>query len=140
MNAEIIKEFQTEVLKISSEVSNKLDGAKNNSAEYEGCGQAIDRIYGTAATLGFNEIANYAKALKESCYMGSASTSADGHKKLNNQITKFIEIAESVCSSMVEQDQQKVAEVHKLIITCTKQAYDLASNEFNGINKISIQK
>jgi chemotaxis protein histidine kinase CheA len=60
------------------ELTKKLDQPKL----FEKFGQTIDRIYGTATTLGFMEFGQYCKALKDLTYMCSATQSQIGQKKV----------------------------------------------------------
>lgn len=85
LDKEMQDEFVKEVKQIKAELQVTVDKLTANWKQptlYAEYGQKIDRIYGTAATLGFMEFANYTKAMKDMCYMCSNSSNELAQKKV----------------------------------------------------------
>lgn len=82
---ELLEAFREEVESLRSEMIPLVDQLKTDVSQsqlFETFGQLIDRIYGTAATMGFNEIAQYGRAMKEICYMCAQSDDELGRKRV----------------------------------------------------------
>lgn len=76
MDHELLSAFSEEIKKIKAEAVPIIDSLKRNPSQpvlIEKFGNAIDRIYGTAATMGFKELAEYARAIKTVCYKTAQS-------------------------------------------------------------------
>lgn len=71
IDPEISSAFVAEIKTLEGELNAAVDGLKKNPEQpalFEKFGQVIDRIYGTATTLGFKELGEYCGMLKKTCY------------------------------------------------------------------------
>lgn len=133
--------FVDEVVQIKKELTNYLSlmmKSKIDSVDrqyFEKYGQAIDRIYGTAATMGHPEVAQYCKAMKDVTYMASDSDSVQGHKKVIRMMIECTQILDDV-TKWVYQKDQAVAYKNKLLAE-VKRAERLNRQEFYSVDKKS---
>lgn len=68
---ELLKDFITEVGTLEAELNGVVASLRGNPDQpplYGKFAQLIDRIYGTAGTLGFKDLAAYCGMLKKTCY------------------------------------------------------------------------
>jgi chemotaxis protein histidine kinase CheA len=102
-----VKEIDTLRAEMSMKVSTILKGKLGDLdvKMFEDFGQMIDRIYGTAATLGYEEIATYTKHLKDVCYMASESDNEKGHKKTIQMMIECIGLLEELKNCIYDKDQ-----------------------------------
>ncbi|WP_198295923.1 hypothetical protein [Bacteriovorax sp. Seq25_V] len=98
-------------------------------------GNAIDRIYGTAATLGYTDIASYCLAMKEVTYMASQSNSALGHKKTIKMMIESIALLEELITAIYDQSKMKLYK-NKIIME-VKRVERMNRQEFYSITKKS---
>ncbi len=73
---EMLDAFAEEILAIKAELDPimlSMKAPEHNPALFEKFGQVIDRIYGTAATMGFMEVAAYCRTMKSISYKCSQS-------------------------------------------------------------------
>ncbi|OIQ15481.1 MAG: hypothetical protein BM556_17740 [Bacteriovorax sp. MedPE-SWde] len=102
---------------------------------FEKFGQAVDRIYGTAATMGYSEIADYCKAIKDVTYMASRSDNMQGHKKVIRMMIECIQNLEEMCSWIYK---PKEITLHKnKLIAEVRRAERLNKQEFYSVDKKS---
>lgn len=141
LDKELLKDFQEEVLKIKGELSSYISAMMKTKIEsvdvsYFGkYGQAIDRIYGTAATFGFKDIADYCLAMKEVTYMASQSTNVMGHKKTIKMMIESIALLEELSGSL--EDEQKLKLYKNKIIMEVKRVERMNKQEFYSITRKS---
>lgn len=77
MDADLLNDFVAEIKSLEGELQAIVTSLKANNDQpqvIEKFGQIIDRIYGTAATFGFTDLATYCGMLKKTCYDCAAST------------------------------------------------------------------
>ncbi|WP_417336753.1 hypothetical protein [Halobacteriovorax marinus] len=127
-----IKEIRKSmIVSISTLIETKLeDGSK-----FEEFGQMIDRIYGTAATLGLTEISEYTKAVKDVSYMASVSENESGKKKVVRSLIKYIELSDLICASIF--DKKELAKINHQLKLEKSRAQNLNQREFYSIDKKS---
>lgn len=118
-------------LSISSLISTKLE----DNSKFEEVGQMIDRVYGTAATLGLTEISEYTKAIKDVSYMASASENTSGKKKVVKFLIKYIELSDLICASIF--DNKELIKINHQLNIEKSRANLLNQREFYSINKKS---
>lgn len=73
---EILDEFSNEIIQIRNQlkpIMEKLRVSYEGPQFFEEFGQTIDRIYGTAATLGYKEVAEFCRSMKVITYKVSQS-------------------------------------------------------------------
>jgi len=138
---EMLDIFVAEVVEIKKELTGYLSSMVTDKIEdvdrsyFEKYGQAIDRIYGTAATMGHTEIAAYCKAIKDVTYMASNSDNSLGHKKVIRMMIECTQVLEQTTKWVYEKDQAPVYK-NKLIAE-VKRAERLNRQEFYSIEKKS---
>lgn len=141
MDNEMLKFFVDEIKEIRNSMSISISSLINTQLEdgskFEEVGQMIDRVYGTAATLGLIEISEYTKAIKDVSYMASASQNQSGKKKVVRFLIKYIELSDLICASIF--DKNELIKInHQLNIEKSK-ANLLNQREFFSVNKKSCE-
>jgi len=110
-NKEMVDFFVEEINSLRAEMSIKVSKILQGKlgdldlASFEDFGQMIDRIYGTAATLGYDEIATYTKHLKDVCYMASQTQNERGHRKVLQMMIECISLLEELKDCIYDKDQ-----------------------------------
>lgn len=85
LDAELVKDFVLEIQILEKELKGivgNLEKSLDQPAQFENFAQVIDRIYGTAATFGFKDLASYCGMLKKTCYDCSKSGNKRGQQKV----------------------------------------------------------
>ncbi|PIK16256.1 MAG: hypothetical protein CES88_05835 [Halobacteriovorax sp. JY17] len=116
---------------ISSLIETKLA----DSSKFEEVGQMVDRIYGTAATLGLTEISEYTKAVKDVSYMASASENEAGKKKVLKFLIKYVELSDLICESIF--DKKELSKINLQLKIEKSKANLLNQREFFSVQKKS---
>lgn len=139
MDREILEAFSQEVIEISHTLKGSIQGiikTKMKEGRYfEQYGQAIDRIYGTAMTIGMKEIGEYARAMKALTYKCSASDNEVGREKatyLMIEGLKYLESIPTIVNQPTELGKIKLKMGHDVI-----RAEKLSRQYFFSINKTS---
>jgi chemotaxis protein histidine kinase CheA len=105
LDQELKDDFIKEVNELKKELKVVVDRLILNHKQpplYKEFGQKIDRIYGTAITLGFTEFGKYAKAMKDVSYMCGNSDSEMGQKKVVNMMSTCLESFDILCKGIEE--------------------------------------
>ena len=114
-NDEMINIFIDEIKELKADMSlivSKLIKSKMESNNlFEQFGQMVDRIYGTAMTLGHKEIGEYTKAMKDVTYMASASDNENGKKKTLRQMIRYLELNDEICETLKEPEKSNVLNI-----------------------------
>lgn len=141
MDKELLQDFHDEILKIKAELTSYLSQMMKSKIEnvdvsyFQKFGQAIDRIYGTAATLGFKDIADFCLAMKEVTYMASSSTNAMGHKKTIKMMIDAVVLLEELTQCIFEPEKLKLYK--NKIISEVKRVERMNKQEFFSVTKKS---
>lgn len=142
MDRETIMFFVDEIKEIrdlmTRSISNIIKSKMENARYFEECGQLVDRIYGTAATLGFKEISEYTRSVKEVSYMASASSNFNGKKKAVKFLIKYIEMSDAICDSIF--DKEGIKKINHLLNIEKSRADLLNRKEFYSVDKKSCDK
>lgn len=108
---ELYSEFQKEVRQIQMILEccvQEIEATRMEDPKaFEEYGQVVDRIYGTAATLGLNEFAEYSKLLKTIAYKCSQTDNEMAKKKaaqMMAEFPKFMELA-SRCQELTKEEE-----------------------------------
>lgn len=138
---ELIDEFVSEVKNIHKDlrtiVNTQLKTPKMDNALFENFGQLVDRIYGTAMTLGFIDIGKYFLAIKEISYMSSQSNHEVGKKKSLRMMMECVDNMEKICLSVYSKEELK--NLNRLFFTVEiAKAERLAKSDFQGIIRKSV--
>ncbi|WP_127714049.1 hypothetical protein [Halobacteriovorax sp. HLS] len=127
-----IKEIRKNMtMAISSLIESKME----NNSGFETFGQLVDRIYGTAATLGLKEISEYMKAVKDVSYMASASENESGKKKTVKFLIKYVELSDQICEAIY--NTEELAKINRLLNVEKSRAELLNRKEFFSVQKKS---
>ena len=142
MSDELIGFFVDEVKELRTEMTNitsKLIQIKMEDVSlFADFGQLVDRIYGTAATLGYEEISEYTKAIKDVTYMAANSDNEEGHKKTLLFMIKYIELNDKICECLHNKD--KLSEINRLLKIEISKADILNKKEFYSVEARSCKK
>jgi chemotaxis protein histidine kinase CheA len=116
-------------------ISGLIDSKMEENKNFEQFGQLVDRIYGTAATLGLTEISEYMKAVKDVSYMASASENEAGKKKTVKFLIKYLELSDQICDAIF--DEEELTKINHLLNIEKSRAELLNKKEFFSIQKKS---
>ena len=94
-----VEEIHTLRAEMSLKVSKVMQGklGELDLSYFAEFGQMIDRIYGTAATLGYEEIATYTKHLKDVCYMFERRMKIEGARAEKLGRSEFFSVDRKSC-------------------------------------------
>lgn len=138
---EILDGFVEEIRAIEKtlkQIAQKMIQAKlQDKSHFEQYGQTIDRVYGTAATLGFNELAEYTKALKDLSYKCSQSDNEKGIKKTAEMLILCLKYLDQICKGIHNPDELK--KVRYLMSIDVSKAEKLCRSYFFSINRVSCE-
>ncbi len=136
---ELLDDFVKELLTIDKalkSIVNKMIQTKlKDKSLFEQYGQTIDRVYGTAATLGFKELADYSKAMKDISYKCSQSENEKGIKKTTEMLIVCLKHLEVICKSIHQPEEIK--KVRYLMNVEISKADRLCRSYFFSINRTS---
>lgn len=110
IDPELLDGLAEEITELQKEIKPIVDGMRENTNQpkgFEKFGQIIDRLYGTAATLGFEEIANYCRAMKAICYQCSQSDSEKGQRKVFDLMDNAVGYFEKLVASIHNPEEVK---------------------------------
>ncbi len=100
IDPELLNDLITEMKALTGELMPVVASLKTNPdqpALFENFGQIIDRIYGTAATVGLKELASYCGSLKKICY----ECGRVKNKQANARVLKLLETYLALASDLV---------------------------------------
>lgn len=116
-------------------ISELIETKMEENRGFETFGQLVDRIYGTAATLGLTEISEYMKAVKDVSYMASASDNENGKKKTVKFLIKYVELSDQICNAIY--NETELSKINHLLNIEKARAENLNKREFFSIDKKS---
>ena len=118
LDQEMKTDFINEINQLKTPLRECIDGLSKNLNQanlYEKFGQTIDRIYGTATTLGFVDFGNYCKALKDMTYMCSNTENPIGQKKVYAVMVNCLENLDVFIRGLNNPNEMKVLKSQILI-------------------------
>lgn len=137
---ELIDDFVSEIKSIHLElkkiVAAQLKTPKMEKPLFEKFGQLVDRIYGTAMTLGYVEIGKYLLAIKEISYMSSQSDREVGQKKALRMMMECVDHIEKICLSIYKKEELK--SLNRLFVIEIAKVERLAKSDFQNITRRSV--
>jgi chemotaxis protein histidine kinase CheA len=111
MDRELIDEFVSEMKLLQVDLKRAIKmiivSKMQEPRAYENYGQVIDRIYGTATTLGMMELGEYTKALKDISYMAANSDNMKGREKAGRMMIEGINLFERLVNSIYNKEELK---------------------------------
>lgn len=134
---ELISDFVNEIKQIHSElrtiVSAQLKTPKMEKSLFKQFGQLMDRIYGTAMTLGYVEIGKYFQAIKNISYLSSQCDHEVGQKKTLRMMMECVDNIDKICSSIYKKEELK--SLNRLFILEISKAERMEKTEFQKLTK-----
>ena len=107
---ELIAAFAEEIQQLENDLLVVVKGLKQNIDQpplFAKFGNLIDRIYGTAATFGFKELAAYSGAMKKTCYDCSATINKRAYSRVLIMIEKCLELLGALRVGIHDQEVDK---------------------------------
>ncbi len=142
MDKEILQMFSDEVKAIEKELKVVINGLIKSKLQdkslFEKYGQIIDRIYGTAATLEFMDVADYCRMMKEVTYKCSASDNETGIQKCMFLMLESLKYLEVIPKSIHEPEELKKIR-YKMKVDLGK-CENLTRSYFFSIKKTSVDR
>ncbi len=139
IDKEILDDFVAEIKIIEKELKVIIDQIIQTKMEdatlFQKFGQVIDRIYGTAATLGFKEITDYTRCLKSICYMSGQSPNMKGREKVVRMMVNSLKYLNDL--TLVIEKPEEIDKIKILLNQEIGRASLLEKKEFFGITKKS---
>ncbi|MFN8369242.1 MAG: hypothetical protein U0T83_01320 [Bacteriovoracaceae bacterium] len=142
MDQEILQMFSDEIRAIEKELKVVIFGLIKSKLRdkslFEKYGQIIDRVYGTAATLNFMEVADYCRMMKEITYKCSASDNEVGIQKcmyLMLESLKYLEIIPKTVS-----DAEELKKIRYKMKLDLGRGENLTRSYFFSIKKTSVDR
>jgi chemotaxis protein histidine kinase CheA len=140
MNKELIDDFVSEIrvihLDLKANVNTQLNAQKLDKKLFENFGQLVDRIYGTAMTLGYTEIGKYFLAIKNISYLSSQCDREVGQKKALRMMMECVDNMDKICNSIYKKEELKT--LNRLFIGEIAKAERMARADFQNITRKSV--
>lgn len=137
---ELVNDFIAEVktlhLELKAILAAQLKTPKMDKALFEKFGQLIDRIYGTATTLGYAEIGKYLYAVKSVSYLSSQCDREVGQKKALRMMMDCVDYIEKIHMHINSKDEMK--HLYRLFVGEIAKAERLGKTEFQNITRKSV--
>lgn len=124
--------IRSELMTITNEQMKLRVMNKELFAKY---GQAIDRIYGTAMTLGFSDLGKYCKAMKDVCYMCSQYNHEVGQKKVLRMMIECNDVLAKIPECIYKTEEFK--KYSRIFLVEMTKAERLGKAEFSSITRKS---
>lgn len=137
---ELTDDFVAEIKAIHKDLSvivnTQLKSPKMDKALFEKFGQLVDRIYGTAMTLGYTEIGKYLLSIKDISYLSSQCDREVGQKKALRMMMECVDNIDKICSAIYKKEELKA--LNRFFIGEIAKAERMAKNEFQNITRRSV--
>lgn len=137
---ELIDDFVAEIKAIHKDLSvivnTQLKSPKIDKALFEKFGQLVDRIYGTAMTLGYTEIGKYLLSIKNISYLSSQCDREVGQKKALRMMMECVDNIDKICSAIYKKEELKT--LNRFFLGEIAKAERMAKNEFQNITRKSV--
>lgn len=137
---ELTDDFVAEIKAIHKDLSvivnTQLKSPKMDKALFEKFGQLVDRIYGTAMTLGYTEIGKYLLSIKDISYLSSQCDREVGQKKALRMMMECVDNIDKICSAIYKKEELKT--LNRFFIGEIAKAERMAKNEFQNITRRSV--
>lgn len=137
---ELVDDFIAEIKTIHGElksiVNTQLKTPKMDKVLFEKFGQLIDRIYGTATTLGFADIGKYLLAMKSISYLSSQCDREVGQKKALRMMIDCVDYIEKIYLSINKKEEMK--NLNRLFVVEIAKADRLTKSDFQNITRKSV--
>lgn len=139
MDKELIKSFIIEIITINLELKKIVEEQTKKKAMdqtlFEKYGQNIDRIYGTAMTMGYSDLGKYAKAMKDVTYLCSQTNFETSQKKVLRMMMECNDILDKIPKAIINTEEFK--KYSRLFLVETTKAQKLEKTEFRDFTRKS---
>lgn len=140
MDQELLNDFIKEILEINQSLKSiteeQMKKRVMDHSLFEKYGQAIDRIYGTATTLGYPEFGQYARNMKEVCYMCSQCDYEMAQKKVLRMMIECNEVLDKVPTAILNPKEFK--NFSRIFLVEAAKAERMQKQEFRLITRKSM--
>lgn len=137
---ELVDEFVKEMRAIHKDlqaiVATQLKSTKMDKPLLEKFGQLVDRIYGTAMTLGYTEVGKYFLAMKDVSYMSSQCDHEVGQKKALRMMMECVDNMEKICTCIYKKEELK--NMNRLFTVEIAKVDRLSKTDFSSITRKSV--
>lgn len=137
---EIIDAFVAEIKSIHQELQSivnlQLKTPKMDRSLFEKFGQLVDRIYGTAMTLGYTSVGKYFLAIKEVSYMSSQCDHEVGQKKALRMMMECVDNMEKIAACIYKKEELK--SLDRLFMVEIAKVDRLSRTDFYSIKRKSV--
>ena len=119
---ELLNDFASEIKSLQGSLQSIVAGLKTNHDQpklFEQFGQIIDRIYGTAATFGFTELATYCGTLKKTSYDCAVATNKRGQPRVVSLLETCMQHLDTLVKGIHDPEATKKLS-HVLHLECQK--------------------
>jgi chemotaxis protein histidine kinase CheA len=139
MDKELLQVFVDEMNELQPQLKQAIKGIIQTKMQdphyYETYGQIIDRIYGTAMTMGMTELGEFTKTLKDISYMASNSDNEKGKEKAGRLMIEGIELFKDMVASI--HDKEALNKIKLRMNQAKGKAEILNRKEFYSVNQKS---
>jgi hypothetical protein len=139
-DSELINDFIAEIktihLELKDIVAIQLKTPKMDKQLFEKFGQLIDRIYGTATTLGYKDIGNYLLAVKNVSYLSSQCDREIGQKKALRMMMECVDYIEKIYLNL--KNKEALKNLYRLFLVENAKADRMTKTEFQNITRRSV--
>lgn len=136
----LVDEFVAEMKTIHGElnviVQTQMKSPKMDKDLFEKFGQRVDRIYGTAMTLGYTSVGKYFLAMKEVSYMSSQCNQEVGQKKALRMMMECVDNMEKIRECIHKKEALK--SLDRLFTVEIAKAERLSKTDFQTIKRKSV--
>lgn len=137
---ELVDDFVSEMRTIHKELQGIVDiqlkNTKIDKALFEKFGQLVDRIYGTAMTLGYTSVGKYFLAIKEVSYMSSQCDQDTGQKKALRMMMECVDNMEKICQCILKKEDLK--SLDRFFTVEISKVDRLSKTDFQSIKRKSV--
>lgn len=136
---EMIAAFSEELQLIVNELTPVAESLRTNPNQpklFEKFGQVIDRVYGTAATMGYKEIADYCRMMKSVTYKCSQSPNVYAQGQVRDLIMNAVQFMKK--TQTIVQDPAQVKKIQYAMQKERERADELQRKLFNTIKRTSV--
>jgi chemotaxis protein histidine kinase CheA len=138
-NDDVLNDFIQDIKQIHGELRNivsqlmKMPENKMDRALFEKYGQLIDRIYGTATTLGYVEFGKYMKSMKDMCNICARFDHPVGHKKILRMMIECVDKMDAIIVTLPNKVEFK--KMSRLFLVEISKAERLENTDFRELLK-----
>lgn len=110
LDEESVEDFVNECKELGAQLHGCVKSLQDNiddQEQFKEFGNLVDRIYGTAATFGFKDFADYCLALKQACLKVSQIDNPRAKVKTRDLMENFVTHLVSLLKSVRDEEELK---------------------------------